>query len=229
MKHPFFRISIAIILGILVLMLSSAILMTISMKTSLIESFPIIEKVSMHLAMFVFSILIILLLNKGKLRGYGFNWSVDFPFVKIVLISILFGFIFSIIERFFINSTSESPTADFSLIENIIYIWFLASIAEEVLTRGLIQGYLSPLKHIGIRVFKYYISLPILVGALFFGAMHLMLLSMGVDIYSVMNIVIFGTLLGLIAGYQKEKTNSLIPAIIVHMCFNVGASLLALI
>ncbi len=227
MKHPFVRISIAIILGILVLMLSSAILMTISMKTSLIESFPVIDKISMHLAMFVFSILIILLLNKGKLKGYGFSWNLDFPVAKIVLISISFGFVFSIIEHYFIHSTSESPTADFSFIENVIYIWFLASIAEEVLTRGLIQGYLSPLKHIGIRVFKYYISLSILVGALFFGAMHLMLLSMGVDIYSVMNIVVFGTLLGLIAGYQKEKTNSLIPAIIVHLCFNVGGSLLA--
>ena len=210
-------------------MLSSAILMTISIKTSLIESFPVIEKVSMHLAMFVFSILIILFLNKGKLKGYGFSWNLDFPVAKIVLISISFGFIFSIIEHYFIHSSSENPTVDFSFIERIIYIWFLASIAEEVLTRGLIQGYLSPLKHIGIRVFKYYISLPILVGALFFGAMHLMLLSMGVDIYSVMNIVVFGTLLGLIAGYQKEKTNSLIPAIIVHLCFNVGGSLLSVI
>ncbi len=229
MKHPFFRISIAIILGVLVLMLSSAILMTVSMKTSLIESFPVIEKVSMHLAMFVFSILIILLLNKGKLRGYGFIWNVNFPIVKIILISLMFGFVSSGIDYLFIHSTTENPTADFSFFENVIYIWFLASIAEEVLTRGLIQGYLSPLKHIGIRFFKYYISLPILVGALFFGAMHLMLLSMGVDIYSVMNIVVFGTLLGLIAGYQKEKTNSLIPAIIVHLCFNVGGSLLSVI
>ena len=227
MKHPIFRVSIAIILGVLVLMLSSAILMSISIKTSLIDSCPVIEKVSMHLAMFVFSILIILLLNKGKLRGYGFIWNLDFPVVRIVFVSILFGFISSIIGHLFIHSTSESPTADFSFIENIIYIWFLASIAEEVLTRGLIQGYLSPLKHMGIKVFKYYISLPVLVGALFFGAMHLMLLSMGVDIYSVMNIVVFGTLLGIIAGYQKEKTNSLIPAIIVHLCFNVGGSLLS--
>jgi len=45
----------------------------------------------------------------------------------------------------------------------------------------------------------------------------------------VLNIVIFGVVLGLIAGCQKEKTGSLLPAIIVHMCFNIGASLLYII
>lgn len=208
-------------------MLSSATLVTISIKTSLIESFPVLEKASMHLAMFVFSILIILLFNKGKLKGYGFNWSVDFPVIKIILISLLFGFVFSIIEIYIIPATTENPTSNFSFIEDVIYIWLLASVAEEVLARGLIQGYLSPLKHIRVKLLKYDISLPILVGALFFGAMHLMLLSIGIDIYKVLNIVIFGILLGLIAGYQKEKTNSLIPAIIVHMCFNVGGSILS--
>jgi len=52
---------------------------------------------------------------------------------------------------------------------------------------------------------------------------------MGIKFTSVTIIVIFGTILGLIAGYQKEKTNSLIPAIIVHFCFNVGVSFLTLL
>lgn len=68
-----------------------------------------------------------------------------------------------------------------------------------------------------------------MVGALFFGAMHLMLLTLGVDIFTVLNIVVFAIILGLIAGYQTERTNSLIPAIIVHFCFNVGASILVII
>ena len=43
-----------------------------------------------------------------------------------------------------------------------------------------------------------------------------------------LNIVIFGIVLGIIAGYYREQTNSLIPAIMVHMCFNIGGSLLGL-
>ena len=55
--------------------------------------------------------------------------------------------------------------------------------------------------------------------------MHLALFNMGVDKFTVFDIVIFGTILGVIAGYYREKTNSLVPAIIVHLCFNIGASL----
>ena len=226
MKQPVFKVLIAIFLGLLVLMLSSAVQMTIMSKKSIIENYSVVENISMHLPMFIFSVLIILLLNKGKLKEYGFIWNMNFPIIKIIVISILIGFIFSVIGKYFIHSTSKGPTSDFSLIEQIIYTWFLASISEEVLTRGLIQGYLSPLKHVGFKLFKYFISLPIFVGALFFGAMHLALLAVGVDIYTVMNIVVFATILGLIAGYQKEKTSSLTPAIIVHMCFNIGGGLL---
>ena len=41
--------------------------------------------------------------------------------------------------------------------------------------------------------------------------------------------IVAGIVLGGIAGYQREITNSLLPAIIVHMCFNIGASLVSII
>lgn len=226
MKHPLIKILIAILLGILVLIFTSVIQMIISNKTSIGDNFPPLEKTSTHLGMLTFSILIILILTKGRLKEYGFNWNLNFPFMKIVFISLVFGFLSSLIGSSFIDSTSKMPATDFTLIEKILYIWFFASISEEVLTRGLIQGFLSSLKHIGIKFLNYYLSLPVIIGAIFFGAMHLALLALGVNILSVMTIVVFGIVLGLIAGYQKEKINSLIPAIIVHICFNIGGSFL---
>ena len=226
MKHPLLRIVIASILGLLVLLISSILMMTISESTSLFKNLPVIDKTFIHTSMLIFSVLFILILNKGKLKGYGFVWNKNFPLDKIVLISLFFGFLSDLINKLFINTTSVGPTASFTFIEQILFIWIWASICEEVFTRGMIQGFLSPLKHIGINFFKHYISLPVIVGAVFFGAMHLMLLTLGVNIFAVINIVIFGIILGLIAGYQKERTNSLIPAIIVHFCFNVGASFL---
>jgi len=202
-------------------------MITVSTITNLFVEFPFVKNSYTHLSMLIISILLILLLNKGSLKEYGFRLSKNFPIVKIVLISLVFGFIPNIINKLLNVSSNEFiPTQDFSFIEQVIYIWFLASISEEVLTRGLIQGFLSPIKHIGINIFKHFISLAVIVGALFFGAMHLMLFTMGVDTFTVLNIVFFGTILGFIAGYYKERTNSLVPAIIVHFCFNVGGSIL---
>ena len=228
-KQPVLRTVLAILLGLFVLMLSSVLMLTISTNTSLFEEVPIIEKTFTHSSMLVLSILLIILLNKGNLKGYGFNWNKNFPFYKIVLVSLFLGFVSSVIILMTNASDEFIPTKDFSLIEQIAYIWIWASICEEIFTRGLIQGFLSPLKHIGIKISKYFISLPVIVGAIFFGTMHLMLLTVGVDTFMVLNIVIFGIILGLIAGYHKEKSNSLVPAILVHFCFNVGGSFLQIV
>ena len=127
-----------------------------------------------------------------------------------------------------VSDSEFVPTQGFSFAEQIIYIWILASIAEEIFTRGLIQGFLLPVKHIGFSIFKVYISLPVIIAALFFGAMHLALLQF-MDPPLVLNIVFFGIILGLIAGYYREKYNNLIPAILVHTCFNIGGSLLQIV
>ena len=229
-KQPVLRTVITILLGLLVLILSSALMLSISTNTNLFEEVPIIGKTFTHSSMLVLSILLIIILNKGNLREYGFNWNRNYPFFKIVFLSLAIGFISSLIILLINTPSIEfTPTKGFTLIEQIAYIWIWASICEEVFTRGLIQGFLSPLKHIGIKISKYFFSLPVIVGAIFFGAMHLMLLSMGVNTSIVLNIVIFGIILGLIAGYYKEKSNSLVPAIIVHACFNIGGSILEII
>lgn len=48
---------------------------------------------------------------------------------------------------------------------------------------------------------------------------------MGAGGYQVLITVFFAFVLGLVAGYQRERTGSLVPAIMVHMFANVGGSL----
>ena len=228
-RHPLLRTTIAIVLGLLILMIAGQSMMSISKSTQLFENFPMIEKTFTHTAMLVLSVLFMLILNKGNLRAYGFTWNLNFPLTKTVLISLIIGLTAALMQNLLITTKVELSVNDFSFLESILYVWIWASICEEVLTRGLIQGFLTPLKHIGLTVFKYHISLPVIVGALFFGAMHLAILTMGADIKMVLLIVFFAIILGLIAGYLKEKTNSLVPAILVHFCFNVGGSFLSLV
>jgi membrane protease YdiL (CAAX protease family) len=106
------------------------------------------------------------------------------------------------------------------LIRAILSVWVLASICEEVFCRGLLQGFLDPLRGYGLTVFRWHISVPVIVCALGFGLGHLILLGRMAS-PMVAFIVVSGSILGLLAGYYRETTGSIIPAIAVHMTFNV--------
>ena len=61
------------------------------------------------------------------------------------------------------------------------------------------------------------------MSALFFGAMHLVLVKlMGLAAVPVILLAVF---LGLVAARYRETTGSLLPPIIVHALFNIGGTL----
>ena len=64
-----------------------------------------------------------------------------------------------------------------------------------------------------------------IVGAAFFSLMHLMAFAGRINPVTLVVFLIVAFILGLIAGYQLEKTGSLIPAIIVHMMFNISGAI----
>ena len=66
------------------------------------------------------------------------------------------------------------------------------------------------------------IELPVLISALFFACMHFTLLFAGVDATTMAVTFLFTFSIGLMAGYLRAKTGSLIPAIAVHMLANIG-------
>jgi membrane protease YdiL (CAAX protease family) len=65
----------------------------------------------------------------------------------------------------------------------------------------------------------------VFIGELFFALMHFAMITLGVDIVSVIATVISAFVVGIIAGYFCEKTESLAPAVLIHMLFNVTGSL----
>jgi membrane protease YdiL (CAAX protease family) len=103
----------------------------------------------------------------------------------------------------------------------VITIWILASTSEEVLHRGLIQSFLDPLRSRGVTLPGVRLTLPVVVGAVLFGATHTMLLTLGATGIYVGLVVGSAVVLGLVAGYWRERTGSLVPAILVHVLFNV--------
>jgi len=210
------KIIVALLLGLCVLLLSS-------MLTSLSG-----VSLLMHTGMFFFSFLLILVLSRGRISSYGFKLTENLRLRETILVGFIAGFIITGIALL-LPVKAPPGVENFSFLQIVIFIWISASIGEEVLTRGLIFGYLTPLKPYGFLISKWRISLPVLVAALFFGAMHLGLITAGLDIFSVSVIAISGFLLGIIAGFYREKTESIIPAIIIHMLFNISGSVTGLI
>ena len=215
------KIIIAILLGLFVLSVGSVIAMLIPNLLILVKTKSWLGAFINHTAMLVFSIIIMLLLSKGKISTYGFKIVRDIQLKQIILLSLGIGISVNLIQPF-LPGEGLTFIGEFSFLQIVIFIWIYASICEEILTRGLIQGYLTPLTKYGFTVFKLRISVPVLVSALFFASMHIMLLIMGIEISTVLTIVLSAFILGIIAGYYREKTESLIPAIIVHMLFNIG-------
>lgn len=117
------------------------------------------------------------------------------------------------------GSEGGGPATGLTRPQLVVFVGIYASVGEEALTRGLLQtllGGIGRTPHAGRRG----LGMPVLVSAFFFAAMHLVLLrSMGVGGVPVL---VMAFLLGVVAGRYRERTGSLIPAVIIHALFNVG-------
>lgn len=215
------RVLVAILLGFVVLNVIAIAVMKSDFLPAAIQSQPWSEGALSHTAMWLVSLLLILTISKGKPSTYGFQLGGSYRWALMVVAGLATGVVFAVI----LNVLPEGDSAllpDYTLAQTVIFVWLYASISEEILTRGLIQGFLTPLAGRGVSIFRLRLSLPVLVGALFFGLMHLGLLTTGAALLPVLVLVVFATVLGIIAGYHREQTGSLIPAIIVHMFGNIG-------
>ena len=176
-----------------------------------------------HTAMLILSMIIMLAVSRGKLSIYGFKRATNIQLKRIILLGLGIGIISTLIGNF-LPGTSSGMAEELSLLHLIIFIWIYASICEEVLIRGLIQSSLVSWGKYGFNGFGIRITLPVLIGALVFGFMHIAQSAMGASGYRVVVTVMFAFVLGIVAGYYREETGSLVPAIIVHTFANVGGS-----
>jgi membrane protease YdiL (CAAX protease family) len=192
------------------------------LRSRFIESAPWLKHdLGTHTGMLLASLILIAILSKGRFSTYGFRLPKGSWFIRLALLSCGISALASILGHV-LPGEGLTFAEDFTFLDNVFRVWIYASVAEEILTRGLIQGYLSPLSDRGVSLGRLRISVPVIVGAIFFGAMHLGLLTMGIDASTVMQIVVFAFLIGIVAGYFREKTGSLIPAVIAHALANVA-------
>lgn len=121
-----------------------------------------------------------------------------------------------------LHSTPEGdhPAVSGILLRDVLSVWIGASFIEEFLLRGVLMRIL-----IDEGAEMKFLSWQNIIPALQFGVIHVPLLSF-MSGRIVASIVFNAILLGLIAGYYRQKSNSLLPAYCVHMLFNVVMMLL---
>ena len=189
------------------------------------------ENVFFKLIMLILSIGVILFINNGSLKGYGFNKPKRINYIKLVLLTMGFTYGAMIIGNivfikilgglFPIESGAKSFPIPNSIIEMILTVWIWSSICEEIFVRGLLQGFMKNLRDRKVWILSY----SVIISGLLFGLMHLGLLIAGMNPWFVGFIVFFTTNIGLLTAYYREKSDSLFPPILIHFLANLFGSL----
>ncbi|MCX6093055.1 MAG: CPBP family glutamic-type intramembrane protease [Candidatus Bipolaricaulota bacterium] len=175
-----------------------------------------------HFVMAGLAIAAMYLASGGRWSEFGLGLG-SFRWNPALLLWVLPTAILTIMQ---VAASRGRPSADphqLGPVQTVLRVWIVASIAEELLTRGLVQSLLAPLSTAGFRVAGELVSVSVLLAALAFAAMHLVLVrNMGAKAAPV---IVLAFLLGCVTGVYRQTAGSLIPAVIVHMLFNVGGTI----
>ncbi len=166
---------------------------------------------------------------RGKLKKIGFR----LPNIKIQLKSMKTALWVSLSETVFFfawviflapeNSGGNHPAMNQGFLNTIVSVWIIASFCEEVLYRGFLQSSLHSWKIYRFKKGKLNISLPVFIGALIFALGHFCLVP-AMGLMKTIPIVVGCFTTGLVAGYYREKSDSIIPAYTSHLISNIVGS-----
>ena len=230
MKKPMIVLILVLMLGYIIITGSSKI------SSQLVKLLPEIFQTDFYLKnigykflFVVFSIVTMLLIPKMKLSDFGLKLPKKINYFKLTWQTValtlgglvVYGLLFMGLLRNLFGDTNEMGFPDSgSLLKTIIVVWLWSSICEEIFNRGLIQSLLN--------IFKKYkfckLTLSVWISGIIFGAMHFSVLKFSDSIFFVLFIVFNTTTLGVLAAYYREKSESVYPAILVHILGNVTGS-----
>ncbi|MBN1425275.1 CPBP family intramembrane metalloprotease [Candidatus Fermentibacteria bacterium] len=176
-----------------------------------------------HSVMLTLSLAAMWLLSRGRLALFGFTLG-TFRFSPRILLWAVPTAVLSLLAMVASGGAQgrAGPAANFTKLQIVVFVWVYASICEEVLTRGLLQTLLGGNSDPRVSGSRR-LSLPVVVSGVFFGLMHIVLIrSMGA---AAGPLIVLTILLGLVAARYRERTGSLLPAVIIHALFNIGGML----
>lgn len=147
-------------------------------------------------------------------KEYGFNLKGRNRLLSIMLWAFLLQLLpmAAIILSFHLSLPLPKFVYSESLLGIFLKYVIYAPLCEEIFMRGLVQTNLSSLSG-SLQIRRIQLSTSVVVTAFAFGVMHF-ITTKGIKDF------ISPFILGLIAGYHREKSNSLYPAFVAHATYN---------
>jgi len=217
------KIFLGIFITFIVLVLSSGF--EISIK-SIIDFIPM--GVGSQIGILIISILLIFIFSKKRIIEFNFG-KVKLQQLILPIGLTIFLLVISQLISMVLGNEEHPVAVSMSIIQKLFFIVVLASLDEKLLFRGFLQNMLNPIKSYGINLYKIRLSLPVIISGILFGLMHFALIGTGASFRFVIQIVIFGIFLGMIAGYFQEKHNNFTYAFIVHITANLSGLIISMI
>lgn len=194
---------------------------------SIQESLPWLNHAIIKTVLIVVAILGGLMATGGRLGQHGYRkphqwkvWSWVWPGMVIGGISALL-IVFSPAEGMRLTRFGGG----IAIILSILY----SSFSEEMFCRGFIQNLMANLRERKVNMLLARVSIPALTSGLLFGAMHLSTYFAGSDALTTIIVMSSTFVLGVTAGHLVDKSESILPAIIVHIGYNLGGFLASVI
>jgi membrane protease YdiL (CAAX protease family) len=217
------KIILILLIGFILMGLRPSISMSLGkLPIPTFSNFYLRELIALLVSMLIL-MTVIIVASRENLKIFGFTLPVGFWPIKPIIIAFLAGAASSAIGSLF-KFKGPDIFGNMTFLKVIVSIWLFASIYEELVVRGFIQSSLAYLLPNNSKIFG--LSLPVIISGLFFGLSHIALLSMGANPLFVILVVLFAIIIGLLAAYYREKSGSLIPAIIIHIAANIGGTLI---
>jgi membrane protease YdiL (CAAX protease family) len=195
---------------------------------TLLKAEPCVEPFLVHSGMILFSCLAALAIGRGRLGRFGLRRCPPQAILRAAAMGFAIGALADSTAAL-LRLPKPAFLRSYSIAQQVLFIWLWASLAEEVLVRGLLQGMMAVWADRSIKLLALSLAWPAVAGAVFFAGMHLPLLMLGTPLGSVLAIVAFAFTAGLAAGQFRHVTGSLWAAVAVHAAANMPGTLFQLL
>jgi membrane protease YdiL (CAAX protease family) len=175
----------------------------------------------------VFVVLVVAADRRRTWADYGFRRATSkVPWWSVIAVGTLFG---ALATAAILLTPARGMTflQQFGFLGFIVSVWLYSSLTEELFVRGWFQT--AATRGPTVAIAGRSLSVAVVASALLFGSLHLSLFWKGTDVLTVVIIVCATTLLGLAAALFRQRYESLIPAFVTHVAFNVGGLLAGVI
>lgn len=158
---------------------------------------------------------------KGRSAAYGITWPSGVSRLQIAGPAMLLG---GLVSVFILASGAAgmSIAQEYGFLKYLFFVWIFSSVMEELFLRGFLHSVIATPTPTEPRLFRP--TSATTATALLFGCMHITVLAKS-DATTTVIIMLATTALGFVVGWLREKSQSVLPAIVGHMFFNIGAFL----